>query len=192
MNIDKLVVGLVGMPGAGKSVVVGVAINRGYDVVMMGDVVRAETERRGLTLTPETVGKVMLDLRPLEGASVIARKCLGKIQQAAKQNVIVDGIRSTSEVEEFRKHIRKFSQLAVHASPDTRFKRLFRRQRSDDPNSWEIFKERDARELRVGLGSAIATAEFMIVNEQDLDAVKKSAREILKRIEEKWENSPYS
>lgn len=192
MNTDKLVVGLVGMPGAGKSVVVGVAINRGYDIVTMGDVVRAETERKGLSLTPENVGKVMLELRQLEGTSVIARKCLGKIEEAAKQNVIVDGIRSTSEVEEFRKHFRKFNQLAVHASPDTRFKRLFRRQRSDDPNSWEIFKERDARELEVGLGSAIATAEFMIVNEQDLDTVKKSAREILKRIEEKWENSPYS
>ncbi len=190
MKGDKLVVGVAGMPGAGKSVVVSVAIGRGYDVVVMGDVVRRETERRGLKLTPENVGKTMLELRKLEGSGTIARKSLAIIEEAAKQRVIIDGVRSISEAEEFRRHFRKFTLLAVHSSPETRYKRLFHRRRSDDPNNHEISRDRDARELGVGLGNAIAMAEFMIVNEQNLEFAKKSATDILEDIEGKWKNSP--
>ncbi len=63
VNADKLVIGLAGMPGSGKSLVVDSARELGYDVVVMGDVVRQETTKRGLELTPQNVGKVMLELR---------------------------------------------------------------------------------------------------------------------------------
>jgi dephospho-CoA kinase len=186
MAVNKLVVGLAGMPGAGKSVVVNVARAGGYGVVVMGDEVRDEARRRGLEPTPENLGRIMLELRRLEGETAIAKRCVPKILAKAEGKVIVDGIRSLAEVEEFRRHFQKFALIAVHASPETRFRRLFHRHRSDDPKSWEIFYERDMRELSVGLGNAIAMAEHMIVNEESLETAKKQAAKILKRIEEKW------
>jgi len=42
------------------------------------------------------------------------------------------------------------------------------------------------RELSVGLGDAIAMAEYIIVNEGNLGAVKEKIRKILRRIEQKW------
>ena len=48
MNADKLVIGLAGMPGSGKSLVVDTARELGYDVVVMGDVVRQETAQAWL------------------------------------------------------------------------------------------------------------------------------------------------
>ena len=63
----------------------------------------------------------------------------------------------------------KFSIVAVHASPETRFTRLSNRRRSDDPNAWEVFHERDMRELSVGLGNVIAMAEQMIVNDTNVE-----------------------
>jgi hypothetical protein len=42
------------------------------------------------------------------------------------------------------------------------------------------------RELSVGLGNAIAMAEYTIINEEGLAALKEKANEILGRIEEKW------
>ncbi|MEM1536631.1 MAG: AAA family ATPase [Candidatus Bathyarchaeia archaeon] len=186
MESEKLVVGLVGMPGAGKSVVVNVAKAYGYGVVVMGDEVRKEAKRRGLEPTPENLGRIMLELRRLEGETVIAKRCIPKIAAMAEDKVVVDGIRSLAEVEEFRRNFPKFVLVAVHASPETRFKRLFHRRRSDDPKSWEVFHERDMRELSVGLGNTIALAEYMIVNEESLNTVKKQAAEILRRIEAKW------
>ncbi|MEM3726698.1 MAG: AAA family ATPase [Candidatus Bathyarchaeia archaeon] len=183
---SKLVVGLTGMPGAGKSVVVNVAKAMGYGVVVMGDVVREEVANKGLEPTPENLGKIMLELREKEGANVIAKRCIKKIQEAKGRKVIVDGIRSLAEVEEFQKQFPKFTLLAVHASPETRFKRLYNRQRSDDPKNWQIFHERDMRELSVGLGNAVAMAEHLIVNEEDLETVKRKAKEVLRKVEEKW------
>jgi dephospho-CoA kinase len=185
-KVEKLVMGLAGMPGAGKSVVVNVAKAWGYGVVVMGDEVREEAKQRGLEPSPENLGRIMLELRQLEGEAAIAKRCIPKIMAKAESKVIVDGVRSLAEVEEFRRHFQKFVLVAVHASPETRFKRLFHRRRSDDPKSWEIFHERDMRELSVGLGNAIAMAEHMIVNEESLETAKKRAAEVLRRAEGKW------
>jgi dephospho-CoA kinase len=186
MTADKLVIGLVGMPGSGKSVVVFAARESGYGVVVMGDVVREEARRRFLEPNPENLGRIMLDLRQNEGNNVIAKRCIPKIEKAKEYRVIVDGIRSISEVEEFKHHFPKFSLIAIHSSPETRFKRLYRRQRSDDPNRWEIFHERDMRELSVGLGNVIALAEFMIVNEEERTIIKEKSKQLMRKVEEKW------
>lgn len=186
MNADKIVVGLAGMPGSGKSLVVETARAAGYAVVVMGDVVREETQKRGLKPTPENVGKVMLELRKDGGASVIADKCIPKIEQQKSGKVIVDGVRSLGEVYAFKAHFSKFSLIAVHASPETRFNRLYSRRRSDDPDVWVLFHERDMRELGVGLGNAIAMAEYLVVNENKRDEIKARVKEILRVIEEKW------
>mgnify|MGYP001040869029 CR=1 FL=1 len=182
----KLVLGLAGMPGSGKSLVVDVARERGYNVIVMGDIVREEAEKRRLDPNPENIGKIMLELRQKEGNSIIAKKCVPKIEKTKEQKVIVDGIRSPSEVEEFKKHFPKFSLLAIYSSQETRFRRLYRRRRSDDPKSWKIFHERDERELSVGLGGAIAMAEYTVVNEEELDVVREKTKEVLRKVEEKW------
>jgi dephospho-CoA kinase len=186
MNAYKIVVGLAGMSGSGKSLVVKTAQQEGYAVVVMGDVIREETQKRGLKPTPKNIGKVMLELRKKGGNSIIADRCIPKIEQQKSGKVIVDGLRSLSEVDAFKAHFSKFSLMAVHASPETRFNRLYRRRRSDDPDGWELFHERDMRELSVGLGNAIAIAEHFIINENKRADVKIKVKETLRIIEEKW------
>ena len=183
---DKFIICVTGMPGSGKSIIVEVAKERGYDIVVMGDVIREEAEGRRLEPNPENLGKIMVELRRSEGKAVIAKRCIPKIEKKPKSKVIVDGTRSLNEVEEFKKNFPKFSFIAVHSSPETRFSRVYRRRRSDDPENWEVFCERDMRELSVGLGDAIAMAEYIIINEGNLEALKEKIREILRRVEEKW------
>jgi dephospho-CoA kinase len=95
-------------------------------------------------------------------------------------------LRSLAEVEEFKKHFAKFALVAIHTSPEARFKRLFARHRSDDPKVMETFRERDRRELSVGLGNTIAMADHIIVNEGNIEATKTRARQVLMRVERKW------
>ncbi len=186
MSADKLVVGLAGMPGSGKSVVVDTARELGYAVVVMGDVVRQETTKRGLELTPQNVGKVMLELRAEGGNYVIAQKCIPKIAEQTSHKVLVDGLRSLYESDIFKENFVKFNLIAVHASPEMRFSRLSNRHRSDDPTEWKAFKERDMRELGVGLGNVIAMAQQIIVNDNSFEYVKAKVRESLGKIEGKW------
>ena len=186
MSSRKLIVAVAGMPGSGKSVVKTVGLQNGYSVVVMGDEVREEARRRKVEPTPENIGKIMLELRQHEGEATIAKRCISKIESASKPKVVVDGVRSLSEVEEFRSRFVKVALVAVCCSPETRFQRLYNRRRSDDPKDWTLFHERDQRELSVGLGNAIAMAEHILVNEESLDAAKNKAGRLLREIERKW------
>jgi len=176
---QKMVIGVAGMPGAGKAEIARVAKEKGYAIVVMGDEIREETKRRGLEPTPENVGKMMLKIREEEGPTVVARKCIPKIANASTDIVLVDGIRSLHEVDEFKKSFPQFALVAVHSSPETRFARLFRRRRSDDPSGWKVFLKRDSRELTVGQGNVIAMADYMIVNEGTLEEFKAKIRKVL-------------
>jgi len=186
MAEQKLVLGVAGMPGSGKSLVVRVAKENGYDAVVMGDVVRQEARRKNLEPNPENIGKIMLELREKDGKGVIARRCIPKVEETKRHKVVVDGIRSLEEVEEFRKRFPMFSLIAICSSPETRFRRLYRRQRSDDADGWDVFHERDMRELGVGLGNAIAMAEYTVVNEEALDVVRSRVKHVLRKVEEEW------
>jgi dephospho-CoA kinase len=186
MSSRKLIIAVAGMPGSGKSLVINAAIQTGYSVVVMGDEVREEARRQKIAPTPENIGKIMLELRQLEGEAAIAKRCIPRIEKTSQAKVVVDGVRSLSEVEELKNRFGKVTLVAVHSSPETRFQRLYNRQRSDDPKNWTIFHERDLRELSVGLGNAIAMAEYIIVNEESLGTAKNRAREVLREIERKW------
>jgi len=183
---QKMVVGVAGMPGSGKTGIAKVAKEKGYAIVVMGDEIREETKRRGLEPTPENIGKIMLKLREEEGPTVVAKKCIPKIAKASTDMVLVDGVRSLHEVYEFEKNFPQFVLVAVHSSPEKRFGRIFRRMRSDDPRGWEVFLERDLRELSVGQGNVIAMADYMIVNEGTLEEFKAKIREVLEAATAKW------
>jgi len=178
----ETVIGVAGMPGAGKSVVAKVAARTGCTIIVMGDVVRDDTKKRGLPLTPENVGTVMLKLRDEEGPAVVAKRCISKIENAKSATVVVDGLRSLHEVEEYKQHFKNFVSIGIHSSPETRFQRLFRRNRSDDPSGWEEFQQRDMRELSVGLGNVIATADYLIINEGAKFLTEEKIRTMLRKV----------
>lgn len=174
------------MPGAGKSLVVEIAQELGYSIITMGDVIREETKKRGLDPTPHNVGKVMLTLRAEGGNYVVAKKCIPKIEQEKNDRILVDGLRSLYEADIFKEHFSTFTLVAVHAPPQIRFNRLKLRNRSDDPQNWEVFHERDMRELGVGLGNVIAMAEMILINDDSIERFKVQVKEEFVRIEEKW------
>lgn len=170
------------MPGAGKGVFRKTVQRLGYPVVIMGDVVRAEVKKRNLKPTPENMGKVMLNLRELNGPAAIAKQCIPTLKETNGKLVVIDGIRSLVEVEEFKKHFPNFVLVAVHSSPAIRFKRLVNRKRSDDPPNWETFMERDLRELGIGMGSVISVADHMIINEGSINRFKNKITQVISKV----------
>lgn len=180
----RKVIAIVGMPGAGKGVVSKAASSRGIPVLVCGDVVREETEKRGLAPTPENTGKVMLAIRQEEGPGVVAERLIPRIGSFTAPLVVVEGVRSMAEVEALRRS-HTVVTVAVHASPKTRYERLVARGRSDDPKSWEEFAERDARELSVGIGNLIALAQEMLVNEKSIEGMNASSESVLSRVAQK-------
>lgn len=176
----KLIV-ICGMPGAGKGVASEPGRKQGLPNLVFGDVIREETERRGLDPTPQNTGDVMLKIREEEGPAVIAKRLCTKIDHLNADLIIVEGARSIEEVDELRAHF-EVTTLGVHAAPKTRFERLLKRGRSDDPRDWNEFAERDDRELAVGIGRVLALADEMLVNEGTISELQTSFARVLEKI----------
>lgn len=169
---------ITGMPGAGKSIVANAAKSMGLKVIIMGDVIREEAKKRGIKESPEALGELMLTLRREEGPDAIAKRCIQNL--SINDIAIIEGVRSLEELN-FFKRIADVLLIAVHAAPLTRFKRLIKRGRVDDPKSFEEFMERDMREIKIGIGSVIALADVMFVNEGTIEELIDKSKEFFKR-----------
>jgi dephospho-CoA kinase len=171
---------LAGMPGAGKEEFVKVALEDGYEVIRMGDVVRMEASIRGISSDDKGVGGFAHSERQIHGYDIWARRTAPLI---SKDPTIIDGCRGMAELEVFR---REFGEqvvvIGLHASPRTRFRRLQERNRRDAPETWDDFQERDKRELGWGLGKVIVLADHMIVNEDDIETFKKNVKGVLSKL----------
>jgi dephospho-CoA kinase len=171
------VIVVTGMPGAGKEEFVQVARSLGYDVVRMGDVVRAEAKEQGITGTDKGVGGFADQERKLHGLDIWAKR---SVTHVTSERTIIDGSRGLDELEVFRKAFGEGVLLvAIHSTPASRYPRLRKRGRPDAPTSWEEFQERDRRELGWGLGSLIAMADVMLLNDGEMDEFKDKVRTFL-------------
>lgn len=151
------------MPGAGKSTIADGLKSRGFKIINMGDVVRAEAKNRDIEPTAANLGRLMFELRKRNGQGAIAELVKDRITNSESDTVIIDGIRSSAEIQVLRRY-GNVRMLAVHASAETRFGFVSRRGRSDDPRTRENFEARDTRELDVGISSPIALSEEIINN----------------------------
>lgn len=168
MSKDTLIVGLTGMPGAGKTTVANYLSQKGIPLLVMGDVVREVAESDGLELTSDNLAKLMLRLRKRNGPEAVAHLIVNKIKLMKKEDkqlsvVIVDGIRSMAEVRLLRR-IGSVKLLAIHGSTFTRYTHVRERGRSDVPSNIGEFDKRDKIEMDVGISNAIALADETISN----------------------------
>lgn len=123
-------------------------------------------------------------LRREKGESAVADLCLESIAETKAERVVIDGIRSMAEVDAFRRKA-KVLLVAVDASPERRFELLKERGRKDDPLTYEMFVERDKRELGVGIGRAIALADETVSNQHATpDKLASEIAEVVERWEE--------
>jgi dephospho-CoA kinase len=118
----RLIVCITGMPGAGKSTVALFLKEKEFAVVTMGDAVREEAKRLGLEPTDINLGKLMLKLRQDLGPGAVGHIVLQKLARDdvdSSSNVVIDGIRSISEVE-ILKNVGQVKLLAIHAGQSRR------------------------------------------------------------------------
>jgi dephospho-CoA kinase len=180
-----LVIGVVGLQGAGKTEVARAAAKLGIPSIHMGEAVIEEVMRRKIELTEANVGETANDLRRLEGPAAIAKRCLPKILRAGEgaKAVLVDGIRSEAEVEEFERAFGdRFFLIAVEAGEQTRYRRVMGRRRLDDASSFEEFIRRDERELKWGLAGAMARADFVLKNEGSIEELHEKVTGVMQKL----------
>ncbi|MHA2249814.1 MAG: AAA family ATPase [Candidatus Kariarchaeaceae archaeon] len=181
-NQNLLVVGVTGLPSAGKGLVSEVANDYNFKTIVMGDVIRNECKNRGLPITRENSNMVMMQLREEKGASAVAIVTIEWIKLAVNKgntNILVDGIRSLDEIRLFRKTFPNFILIAVYAAPQVRLERAMSRKRMDDAFSHEAFTKRDTIELDLGIGDAIARSDILIPSVDSIEHMKIKIGQIM-------------
>ena len=173
----KRILTITGLPGSGKTSAIESIKDLGI-IVTMGDVVRNEAKKRNMELNGENLGRIAKELREIGGQDIIAKKCVEHIRNLEGDIIFVDGVRSLSEVNIFRKYW-KFPIIAVVVDDDKRFIRLLERARSDDPKSLEDLRKRDKRELECGLDQVLEEADYKIMNNSTIEVLKKNTRDLV-------------
>jgi dephospho-CoA kinase len=168
------------MPGSGKEEFVNAAREEGIDVIRMGDVVREFIKEKGLELTDENIGRTANQEREKHGLGIWAERTISYV---SGDLVLIDGIRGDAELDVYKEAFGKnIVVVGIHTSPKIRYERIKKRKRKDATMDWDSFCERDSRELKWGLGNAIAQSDYMIINEGTLEDFKKDAKILLERL----------
>lgn len=185
------IVFIVGMAGAGKSMVSDELVNQGFAYLRFGQITLDKIKEEGLELNEENEKKIREGFRKEHGMAAFAILNIPKLDELLKESdVVVDGLYSWSEYKILKdKYGDSMFVIAVYTSPKLRYERLENRAVENDSKqrfrsfTKEEAKARDYAEIEnVEKGGPIAMADFTIVNIGTIDELKQSINEVLSQI----------
>ena len=173
-----MIIGLTGPMASGKSTVVDALKKDGFKHTTLSDLVREETEKRGLPAERTTFQNVAQSLREQYGAGILGKKALEKIQKEGGDKWIVDGIRNPAEITELKK-LSDFVLIANIAPEDLIVSRILSRKRTDDTLDEKAIRAKLRREMGAGeppegqqVQKCIDLADFVFENTMPMDQVE--------------------
>lgn len=184
MNNVLTLIAIVGMPGAGKSLVADFFRKKGIPVLRFGDQTDIGLKELGLPLNEKNERMYREKIRNELGMIAMAIKIEPRILVAAKDHpvIVLDGLYSW---EEYTYLVQKFPQLqllCVYAPPETRYRRLS--NRPVRPLDHDTARSRDIAEIEhLNKGGPIAIADYMVVNEtNNPDDLHKTLKALYSKI----------
>jgi len=188
---NNIIICVVGMPGAGKSIVSDELVRQGFAYLRFGQIVLDKIKEEGLEVNENNEKNIREGFRKKYGMGAFAMLSIPKFNELLKKsNVVGDGLYSWSEYKILKERYGdSMYVIAVYAPPELRYKRLRERKVENDPQqrfrslAEEEARERDYAEIEnIEKGGPIAMADFTIVNTGTIDELKQKTRDILKAI----------
>jgi len=182
--MNKIILAIVGLAGAGKSDVTEYLINKMKSPkVYFGDATFDEMKKIGLEINESNERKTREGIREKLGMGAYAILNLPKIKELFKNgSVIVESLYSWEEYLEMRKEFGdSFKVLSIYSSPETRIARM--KNRPVRPLKKEEMISRDYSQIEnLHQAGPIARADWTIVNEGTKEELQKQIDEIIEDI----------
>jgi len=187
----KKIICVVGMAGAGKSLVSDELVKQGYKFLRFGQITLDKVKEQGLKPIEANEKKIREEIRKKHGMGAFALLNIPKLDELLKKsNVVVDGLYSWSEYKILKeKYGDTMSVVTVYAPSELRYQRLENRAVKDDEKQrFRSFskKEAQARDYaeieNIEKGGPIAMADFTIDNTGTKEEACKKTRELLKKL----------
>ena len=181
------ILAIVGMSGAGKSVLVDYLTSKGYPKVYFGGMIYKEMEKRGIPRTEdgESEKKFREEIRAKEGKDWVVNQVIAETKDlinAGQKRIILDGVYSWTEYNILKHEFPKsLTFIAIVADKHLRYDRVSKRPgRAFDAKA---IRERDRSEIEnLEKGGPIASADYYILNNGTVEDAEKSLNKILKEI----------
>lgn len=176
----KIILAVVGLPGAGKTEVTKFLVEKGFQKIYFGEITFEEIKRRNLEVNEANERLVREELRKKYGMAAYAILNLPKIKKAYKKgNIVLESLYSWDEYKIIKNEFGDaFSVIAVYAPPKIRYERLSKRK--ERPLKADEAKNRDYSQIEnLAIAGPISMADFTIVNTGTLDELRAQAEKIL-------------
>lgn len=181
--IMNKIIAIVGMCGAGKSVVTDYFEEKGFSRVYFGAVTFDEIKRRGLENNQDNERKIREEFRASGDMAIYAKLNEQKINDLyAKGNVVIESMYSWSEYKYIKEKFGDaFKVISVVVDKDIRKARIAQRD-TRALNSEEV-DLRDLTEIEnIEKAGPIAIADYYILNNGNKEELLKKLDDLYKRI----------
>lgn len=188
----SMIIGLTGENCAGKSTAAEYLKKKSFYYYSLSDIIREELKVEGKAITRENLISKGNELRERFGPDVLAARLAQKMHK--DKNYVVDSIRNPAEVAALKKADRLFL-FYITAPAEVRFARIKAREREEDPQTFEAFKEIEKLEMeneektKQNLKGTFALADKTIVNDSGLNELYDNIDQKLAEISEEFKPS---
>lgn len=180
----KIILALVGMPGAGKSEATQYLEKKRIPFVRFGKITDDGVRALGLPLTADNERIFREKIRKELGMGAYAIKAKPLIDKLLKDNdlIVIDGLYSWEEYIYLKKQFPNLILIHIYTEPLKRYQRLSKRKIRPVP--LEKCQERDLAEIEnLNKGGPIAIADYMIENNSDqIENLHTQIEKLLKRL----------
>jgi dephospho-CoA kinase len=186
-----IVIGITGTFGAGKGTVVEYLKAKGFIHFSSSGLITEEIVRRGMPVNRDSMTVVANDLRAQHSPSYIVEQLYDRAA-AAKQNSIIESIRTTGEAEALKQKALAGGAttllIAVDADIKVRYDRILKRASEKDHVSFETFAEKERAEMnsadptKQNIAGVMALADFTIHNDASLEELHRQVDDILQHV----------
>lgn len=179
-----MIIGITGMPGAGKSLVGNILAKKGFRELEMSAQIKENMAKEGIEVNKDSIRDFSLRKRKELGNDIVARWTIEKIKSLPKKDILVVGLRSADEAKYFKKS-GSVTIISVVAPKMLRFERLKDRRRDDDPENYTDFENREKKEKQFGIASAMEHADYVIRNSSTVEELTTKVEKVIRDIESK-------
>lgn len=179
----RTIIGLCGLPGAGKSEAAAVLMDMGFRKIRFGDITDEKLNKLGKEINEENERWMREKIREEHGMEAFAKLNIEKIRKELEMGeVVIDGLRSIEEYYLLKKEFpEEFISIAIYSPPVLRYMRLSKRPKR--PLTKEECMSRDRTEIKnLGVGGTIAMADYTVCNTTGLQTLKFEIEKIIKKL----------
>ncbi len=142
--------GIAGSNGSGKDSLAEFMVNKhGFLYVSSSDLLRAEADKRGLSIERKNLRTISAEWRREAGLGVLVEKAVefyNTQPEGTYKGLITGSLRNPAEADSI--HVHGGTMIWTDADPRIRFERLKTRARADDPATFEEFQAGEEAEMK--------------------------------------------